>query len=121
MSTPDCKHDWHFVQGLAVGLRCRRCGLMTGPKGTDEKVQEMLTDALVTGTGMLRVSSEGVERIDPTEVYQTHTYPMAKFHLDEGMYSIADLEEILSQMKQAVEQQSAALRRAMEPIPGEKK
>lgn len=33
--------------------------------------QEMLTDALVTGTGMLRVSSEGVERIDPATIYKT--------------------------------------------------
>lgn len=65
----DCKHDWQFVQGLAVGLRCRRCGLMTGPKGADEKVQEMLTDALVTGTGMVRVTSEGLQRIDPATIY----------------------------------------------------
>ena len=121
MSTPTCKHDWHFVQGLTERLRCTRCGLMTGPKSVEERTQEMLNDVLTTGTGVLRVSSEGVQRIDPTEVYQTHTYPMARFYLDEGMYSIADLEDILSQMKQAVEQQSAALRRAMEPMPKEKK
>ena len=65
-----CKHDWHFVEGLAVGLRCRRCGLMTGPKSAEEKVQEMLTNAMVTGTGMLRVSSDGVERIDPATIYK---------------------------------------------------
>ena len=69
MSTPACKHNWHFVQGLTERLRCTRCGLMTWPKDADEKVQEMLTDALVTGTGMLRVSSEGVERIDPATIY----------------------------------------------------
>lgn len=71
MSTPACKHDWQFVQGLTERLRCTRCGLMTWPKDADEKVQEMLTDALVTGTGMLRVSSEGVERIDPATIYKT--------------------------------------------------
>ena len=70
MSTPDCKHDWHFVEGLAVGLRCRRCGLMTGPKSPEERAQEMLADALVTGTGMLRVSSDGVGRIDPATIYK---------------------------------------------------
>ena len=53
-----CKHDWHFVQGLTERLRCTRCGLMTWPKDADEKVQEMLADALVTGTGMVRVSSD---------------------------------------------------------------
>lgn len=25
----DCKHDWHFVQGQEVGLRCQRCGSTT--------------------------------------------------------------------------------------------
>lgn len=69
MSTPACKHDWHFVQGLTERLRCTRCGLMTWPKDADEKVQEMLADALTTGTGMVRVSSEGVERIDPATIY----------------------------------------------------
>ncbi len=71
----DCKHDWHFVQGLTERLRCTRCGLMTWPKDADEKVQEMFTDALVTGTGMLRVSSEGVQRIDPTSVYKLYEPP----------------------------------------------
>lgn len=71
MSTPACKHDWHFVQGLTERLRCTRCGLMTWPKDADEKVQEMLADALTTGTGVLRVSSEGVERIDPAAIYAT--------------------------------------------------
>lgn len=70
MSTPACKHNWQFVQGLTERLRCTRCGLMTWPKGYEERVQEMLTDALVTGTGMLRVSSEGVERIDPATIYK---------------------------------------------------
>ena len=65
----DCKHNWHFVEGLTERLRCTRCGLMTWPKGYEERVQEMLTDALVTGTGMVRVSSEGVQRIDPQEIY----------------------------------------------------
>lgn len=69
MSTPACKHDWHFVQGLTERLRCTRCGLMAWPKDADEKVQELLADALTTGTGMLRVSSEGVERIDPATIY----------------------------------------------------
>ena len=65
----DCKHDWHFVQGLTERLRCTRCGLMTWPKDADEKVKEMLADALTTGTGMVRVSSEGVQRIDPATIY----------------------------------------------------
>ena len=66
----DCKHDWQFVQGLTERLRCTRCGLMTWPKSAEEKVQEMLTDALVTGTGMLRVNSDGVERINPATIYK---------------------------------------------------
>jgi DNA-directed RNA polymerase subunit M/transcription elongation factor TFIIS len=63
-----CQHDWHFIEGTER-LRCERCKQETGPKSYEEKVQEMLADALTTGTGMLRVSSEGVERIDPQEIY----------------------------------------------------
>lgn len=82
----DCKHDWHFVQGLTERLRCTRCGLMTWPKGADEKVWEMLSDTLTTGTGMLRVSSEGVERIDPKEIYMQ---PIEEL--------IADAEKVMRQ------------------------
>lgn len=82
----DCKHDWHSVEGLTERLRCTRCGLMTGPKDADEKVQEMLADALTTGTGVLRVSSEGVERIDPATIYMRP--------LDE---LIADAEKVMRQ------------------------
>jgi hypothetical protein len=64
----DCKHNWHFIEGTER-LRCERCKQETGPKSYEEKVQEMLADALTTGTGMLRVSSEGVERIDPATIY----------------------------------------------------
>ncbi len=64
----DCKHNWQFVQGLTERLRCTRCGLMTWPKDADEKVQEMLADALVTGTGMVRVSSD-----DPA-IYYCHRF-----------------------------------------------
>ena len=69
MSTPACKHNWQFVQGLTERLRCTRCGLMTWPKDADEKVKEMLADALVTGTGMVRVTSEGLQRIDRATIY----------------------------------------------------
>ncbi len=86
MSTPDCKHDWHFVQGLTERLRCTRCGLMTWPKDADEKVKEMLADALTVGTGVLRVSSEGVERIDPREMYMR---PIEEL--------IADAEKVMRQ------------------------
>ena len=82
----DCKHDWHCVEGLTERLRCTRCGLMTWPKDADEKVQEMLADALTTGTGVLRVSSEGVQRIDPATIYMRP--------LDE---LIADAEKVMRQ------------------------
>lgn len=61
-----CKHDWHFVEGLAVGLRCRRCGLMTGPKSPEERAQDMLTDIATIGSSW----SRGGERIDPLTVYK---------------------------------------------------
>ena len=91
MSMPACKHDWQFVslvgsQGLTERLRCTRCGLMTWPKSVEERTQEMLADALTTGTGMLRVSSEGVERIDPQEIYMR---PIEEL--------IADAEKVMRQ------------------------
>ena len=31
----NCKHDWHFKDDMAEGLRCARCGAETGPQSID--------------------------------------------------------------------------------------
>jgi len=67
----DCKHDWHFVQGLTERLRCTRCGLMTWPKSVEERTQEMLNDVLTIGSAW----SRGGERIDPTSVFKLYEPP----------------------------------------------
>lgn len=60
-----CKHDWHFVHGTST-LKCERCGVETGPRPYDQRVQDMLQDALTIGSAW----SKGGERIDPLSVYK---------------------------------------------------
>lgn len=46
------------------------------------------------------------------------TYGMARFHVPEGMYSIAELEELLKQLKEAKAQQDKHLAQSMQPMKG---
>ena len=47
--------------------------------------------------------------------YTYETYGMAKFYVLEGMYSIAELEQMLSDFKEAKLRQDAALEASMKP------
>lgn len=47
------------------------------------------------------------------------TYDMARFHIEEGAYSIEDLEEILRQCKELKKQQDEMLRMSMGVLKGE--
>lgn len=48
----DCKHDWHFVEG-AERLRCARCQAETGPRTSDQRVQDLLERPAVTQSEVL--------------------------------------------------------------------
>jgi len=47
--------------------------------------------------------------------YTYKTYGMARFHVPEGMYSIAEMEEMLADMKEAKRHQDEQLKAAMQP------
>ena len=60
----------------------------------------------------LRSQIKGEEHMSE---YTYETYGMAKFYVLEGMYSIAELEQMLSDFKEAKLRQDAALEAAMKP------
>jgi len=55
----DCKHDWHFVQGLTERLRCTRCGLMTWPK--DAELRRLHEVEVAYGVMMAKAESRIAE------------------------------------------------------------
>jgi hypothetical protein len=48
--------------------------------------------------------------------YEYKTYDMARFYVEEGMYSIKEIEQLLALLKDARDKQREALARSMEPI-----
>jgi hypothetical protein len=48
--------------------------------------------------------------------YIFKTYDVMRFHVTEGMYSIAEMEEILAGMKEAKKRQDEHLNAAMQPL-----
>ena len=48
--------------------------------------------------------------------YTYETYGMARFHVPEGMYSIAELEQMLADFKEAKRRQDDHLKAAIQPI-----
>jgi len=48
--------------------------------------------------------------------YTYRTYDTARFHVPEGMYSIAELEALLAEMKEAKKHQDEHLQAAMQPL-----
>jgi hypothetical protein len=51
-----------------------------------------------------------------TDKYTYKTYDMARFHIPDGMYSIAEIEKMLVQMKAAKKRQDENLKRSMQPL-----
>ena len=51
-----------------------------------------------------------------TDKYTYKTYGMARFHIPDGMYSIAEIEKMLVQMKAAKKRQDENLKRSMQPL-----
>ena len=93
----DCKHDWHFVQGLTERLRCTRCGQMTWPKDADEKVQELLADVLTVGSAW----SRGGKRIDPASVFKDHgDIHSCSYHCDRPECIKAQRDELRDRLAQ---------------------
>ena len=66
-----CKHNWQFTDGNTGALKCTRCKAETGPKTYEQRVQDILQDALTIGSAW---SKDG-ERIDPTTVYEMYIPP----------------------------------------------
>jgi hypothetical protein len=101
----DCKHDWHFVQGLTERLRCLRCGVMTWPKSVEERTQEMLADVLTIGSAW---SKDG-ERIDPASVFKDHgALHSCSYHCDRAECIKAQRDELRDRLAQP-EQEPVAL------------
>jgi hypothetical protein len=48
--------------------------------------------------------------------YIFKTYDMMRFHVTEGMYSIAEMEEMLADMKEAKKRQDEHLNAAMQSL-----
>lgn len=48
--------------------------------------------------------------------YTYKTYRIAGFHLPEGMYSIAELEQMLADFKEAKQRQDEYLKAAIQPV-----
>lgn len=93
----DCKHDWHFVQGLTERLRCLRCGVMTWPKSVEERTQEMLADVLTIGSAW---SKDG-ERIDPASVFKDHgAIHSCSYHCDRPECIKAQRDELRERLAQ---------------------
>jgi len=42
--TTTCKHNWHFISADTDTLKCQRCGIETGPKPYEQRVQDMLQE-----------------------------------------------------------------------------
>ena len=42
--TMTCKHNWHFISADTDTLKCRRCGIETGPKPYEERVKDILEE-----------------------------------------------------------------------------
>lgn len=92
-----CKHDWHFVQGLTERLRCLRCGVMTWPKSVEERTQEMLADVLTVGSAW---SKDG-ERIDPASVFKDHgAIHSCSYHCDRPECIKAQRDELRERLAQ---------------------
>ena len=39
-----CKHNWHFITADKDTLKCQRCGIETGPKPYEQRVQDLLEE-----------------------------------------------------------------------------
>jgi hypothetical protein len=63
-----CKHNWHFISADKDTLKCQRCGIETGPKPYEQRVQDLTHESVVYRTA-------GVE-------------------LDGGFYSVEELQQI---------------------------
>lgn len=48
--------------------------------------------------------------------YTYQTYSTARFHIPEGMYSIAELEQMLVNFKEAKRQQDKHLKASIQPL-----
>jgi len=48
--------------------------------------------------------------------YTCETYGMARFHVPDGMYSIAELEKMLADFKEAKRRQDEHLKVAIKPL-----
>jgi len=39
-----CRHNWHFITADTDTLKCQRCGIETGPRSYDQRVQELMQE-----------------------------------------------------------------------------
>jgi len=42
--TTECKHKWEFTDGSTGALKCTRCGIETGPKPYEQRVQDIMQE-----------------------------------------------------------------------------
>jgi hypothetical protein len=42
--TMTCKHNWHFISADTDTLKCQRCGIETGPRSSDQRVQDLMQE-----------------------------------------------------------------------------